>query len=158
MQAEPDMAEKAGRKQFVRHGTYLWTALFGVMVVCVAGSAAVMQTEPKVVVQGGSTYEAGLVHSRRLSHDFVLYNPHPYFVTVGVNAAGCACTTASLDKPIIGPYGHLPVHVGVDVEDDGPQTEGAKVVTSHAGRTAQAWLFVSFNADLKHGTNEGTAK
>lgn len=127
-------------------------------LVCAAVSAAVMQVEPKVVVEGGSTYEAELVHSHRLSRDFVLYNPHPYFVGVEANAVGCACTTAYLDKPMITPYGHLRVHVRIDVENNGQQTEGAKIVTSHAGQTSQAWLFVSFNADLKHSIGERAAK
>ena len=145
MQAEPDTAKKTGRTQFIRHGYPLWATLFGALIVCAVGLVAIMQTEPKVVVEGGSAYLAGVISSHRLSHDFVIDNPHPYSVTVQASSEGCACTTTRLDQTTLGPFRRMPVHVDIDAEDNGPQTEGAKITTSHAGRTAETWLFVSYD-------------
>lgn len=145
MQAEPDALEKTGRTQSIWHGYSMWAMLFGALAVCAVGSAIIMQTEPKVVVEGGSAYQAGVISSHRLSHDFVIYNPHPYFIAVQVSSEGCACTTTRLNQTTLGPFRRMPVHVDIDAEDDGTQTEGAKITTSHAGRTAEAWLFVSYD-------------
>ena len=137
---------------------YFVIAALGIGTVYVLAIAAPMLSEPRIVVEGGSAYQAGVISSRRLLHDFVIYNPHPYSVTVEASSEGCACTTTRLDKTTLGPFRRMPIHVKIDAEDDGRQTEGAKITTSHAGRTAQAWLFVSYDKKQEQNAGERFAK
>jgi hypothetical protein len=102
--------------------------------------------QPSVIVDGGELYNAGKVSpTKPIVHIFRLENPNAFTVGIAAPVAGCTCTTATVSAGTIPAHGAISATLRVAPED-GAFTGSAEIITSHAGKSVDTWLFVSGNS------------